>query len=98
MIEVHLRMSDQWPDLCGAGWLDAPSMPSKNGLSPIGSSATDIAWYCSGLMVQSIVIRPRLCSRGCAACRAFPACRSPFTRKRIRKDTPCRPAVSGLPS
>ena len=23
MIEVHLRMSDQWPDLCGAGWVDA---------------------------------------------------------------------------
>ena len=23
MIEVHLRMSDQWPDLYGAGWLDA---------------------------------------------------------------------------
>ncbi len=23
MIEVHLRMSDQWPDLYGAGWVDA---------------------------------------------------------------------------
>ena len=23
MIEVHLRMGDQWPDLYGAGWLDA---------------------------------------------------------------------------
>jgi len=23
IIEVHLRMSDQWPDLYGAGWLDA---------------------------------------------------------------------------
>ena len=23
MIEVHLRMSDQWPDLNGAGWVDA---------------------------------------------------------------------------
>jgi hypothetical protein len=23
IIEVHLRMSDQWPDLYGAGWVDA---------------------------------------------------------------------------
>jgi hypothetical protein len=23
MIEVHLRLSDQWPDLYGAGWVDA---------------------------------------------------------------------------
>ena len=23
MIEVHLRMSDQWPDLYGAGWVDS---------------------------------------------------------------------------
>ena len=23
MIELHLRMSDQWPDLYGAGWVDA---------------------------------------------------------------------------
>jgi hypothetical protein len=23
MIEVHLRMADQWPDLYGAGWVDA---------------------------------------------------------------------------
>lgn len=23
MIEVHLRMSDQWPDLCGPGWVEA---------------------------------------------------------------------------
>jgi hypothetical protein len=23
MIEVHLRMSDQWPDLYGSGWVDA---------------------------------------------------------------------------
>lgn len=23
MIEVHLRMSDQWPDLYGAGWVEA---------------------------------------------------------------------------
>jgi hypothetical protein len=23
MIEVHLRMSDQWPDLYGVGWVDA---------------------------------------------------------------------------
>jgi hypothetical protein len=23
MIEVHLRMSDQWPDLYGAGWIEA---------------------------------------------------------------------------
>jgi hypothetical protein len=23
MIEVHLRMSDQWPDLYGDGWVDA---------------------------------------------------------------------------
>jgi hypothetical protein len=23
MIEVHLRLSDQWPDLYGAGWIDA---------------------------------------------------------------------------
>jgi hypothetical protein len=23
MIEVHLRLSDQWPDLYGAGWVEA---------------------------------------------------------------------------
>lgn len=23
MIEVHLRLSDQWPDLYGTGWVDA---------------------------------------------------------------------------
>jgi len=52
MIEVHLRMSDQWPDLCGAGWVDAvvrlyqahrwdfPDIDRRDGVSVVRPSDT----------------------------------------------------------
>ena len=61
MIEVHLRMSDQWPDLYGAGWVDAVVRLYERGIWDFADeiAATDTAWCCSGRTVPAIAIRLR---------------------------------------
>ena len=69
MIEVHLRMSDQWPDLYGAGWVDAVVElyhAAAHGTSPTRTGATASAWCCSVRTVRAIAIRPPRWSRRCA--------------------------------
>ena len=50
IIEVHLRFSDQWPDLYGAGWTEAwcGSTSTGSGSTPTRTAATATASCCSG--------------------------------------------------
>ena len=59
MIEVHLRMSDQWPDLYGDGWVDAliELYHARRGISRTRTGATASAWSCSGRTVRATAIR-----------------------------------------
>ena len=84
MIEVHLRMSDQWPDLYGAGWVDAVVRlyQSHDGTFRTRTAATASASFSLSRMVPIIAIRRRPWSNVCGACRGFRACRSPSTRTR----------------
>ena len=61
IIEVHLRMSDQWPDLYGAGWVDAVVRlyATAPGASPTATAATASAWCCSARTGRAIAIRRR---------------------------------------
>ena len=49
IIEVHLRFSDQWPDLYGAGWTDAlvRLYARGSGTTPTTTAATATASCCS---------------------------------------------------
>ena len=49
IIEVHLRFADQWPDLYGAGWVEAVARlyETGRGISPMPIGATATAWSCS---------------------------------------------------
>ena len=95
IIEAHLRFADQWPDLYGArlgggAWCV---------LHVTGD--WDYAGRQSHRRIQRGAVRatwPTLSppARGadrtkCWPFRAYPACRSPFTRTRRRSTTPCRP-------
>ena len=55
IIEVHLRFSDQWPDLYGAGWSEALVRLYRDGVwttrTATGGMAT--AWSCSARTASS---------------------------------------------
>ena len=71
MIEVHLRMSDQWPDLNGAGWVDAVVAPLSRapmGVRRPGPARRLQRRACSGRTVRAIAIRRRRWSRRCGSC------------------------------
>lgn len=100
MIEVHLRMSDQWPDLYGDGWVDAlvrlyherawdfADDGRRDGYSVVlfGPHGPRYRHPTPALVTQ---VR---------SCPASPACRSRSTRIWSPSATPCRRAASGSPS
>ena len=61
IIEVHLRFSDQWPDLYGAGWIEAlvRSIATACGTTPTATGATATAWSCSARTACSTGTRTR---------------------------------------
>src|ERR1019366_2527786 len=95
MIEMHLRFSDQWPDLHGPGWVQAlvGLYAAGDGTSPMTTGARATALCCSGRRAGITGIRRGALSTRCCACRASPACRPPSTKIGIRSGTPCRPAA-----
>jgi hypothetical protein len=97
IIEVHLRVTDQWPDLYGRGWVDAlvhlyahgewvyADRDRRDGYSVVLFERHDVRWrHPTPRQIEDI--------RSLPACRAS---RSRFTRIAIRRCTRCRPAASG---
>ena len=82
IIEAHLRFADQWPDLYGAGWVEAVVgfTRTARGISPTPTAAKAIASCCSDRTAGAIAIRRRRWSMRSNACPASPACRSPSTK------------------
>ena len=97
IIEAHLRFADQWPDLYGAGWVEAlirlyvtgdwdyPDTDRRDGYSVV----------LFGPHGRAIAIRRRRWWMRCAACRVYRRCRSHSTRNAIPRIMRCRQAVSG---
>ena len=59
IIEAHLRFADQWPDLYGAGWVEAlvRLYGAATGSLPTPTGVTAIASCCSGRTARVIAIR-----------------------------------------
>ena len=100
MIEVHLRMSDQWPDLYGAGWVDAVVRLYHRGIWEFADRDRRDGYSVVLFGPHGPCYRhppPALVTqiRNMAGC---PACRSPFTRTGRPSSMRCRPAASASPS
>ncbi len=68
IIEVHMRFADQWPDLYGAGWVEALVRLYAAGSWEFddATGATVTAWCCSAPTGSSTAIRRRTWSTSCA--------------------------------
>ena len=100
IIEVHLRFADQWPDLYGAGWVDALVGLYESGdwdfYDDDRSEGYSVVLF--GPNGRRYRHPPRRWSKRSSARPASPACRSPSTRTARQNSTPCRPAASAWPS
>jgi hypothetical protein len=98
IIEAHLRFSDQWPDLYGAGWVEALIQLYQTGVwscgaSPTATDAMATASCCSGRTGGATVIRRVRSSTRFYGCRTYRACKSPSTRIAILDTIRCRRAA-----
>ena len=99
IIEVHLRFSDQWPDLYGAGWVEALirlyQAPAP-GASPTATGATATASCCSDRTGRATAIRRARWSTRCCGMPGVSSVQITFHEDRAaRTSTPCRPAAFG---
>ncbi len=85
IIEVHLRFTDQWPDLYGVGWLEALVGLYARGRWQFAADEKRTGYSVVLFGPHGVEYRhpPRRAPGGAAARKpASPACRSPFTRDR----------------
>ena len=97
MIEVHLRMSDQWPDLYGAGWVETLVRLYHEGRWAFADRDRRDGYSVMLFAPHGPRYRhpPPRSSRRCARCRTCRASRSPSSRTRTRA---ARHAAGRLPA
>ena len=83
IIEVHLRFADQWPDLYGAGWIEALVRLYETGRWDFADADRRDGYSVVLFGPNGRRYRhppPALVDGGQGACRASAACRSPSTK------------------